>query len=93
MELRFLTSARNDLAALRDHYRQTLPPGSRIGQMHLTEALTLLRRNPEAGIPLPSPRGVRALSMPFVPFVLIYRMTGRSMEFLRICRVDQSDRR
>ena len=92
MELRFLTSARNDLAGLRDHNRQTRPAGSRIGQMHLTEALTLLRRNPEAGMPLPSPRGVRALSMPFVPFVLIYRMTGRSMEFLRVCRIDHSDR-
>lgn len=92
MELRFLTSARNDLAALRDHYRQTLPPGSRIGQMHLTEALALLRRNPEAGFPLPAPRGVRALSMPFVPFVLIYRVTARGIDFLRICRIGQSDR-
>ena len=91
MELRFLTSARNDRAALRDHYRQTLPTGSRIGQMHLTEALTLLRRNPEAGLPLLSPKGVRVLSMPFVPFVLIYRITATGVEFLRVCRLGQSN--
>jgi hypothetical protein len=90
MELRFLTSARNDLAALRDHYRQTLPPGSRIGQMHLSEALTLLKRNPEAGLPLPSPKGVRALSIPFLPFALIYRVSGTRVEFLRVCRLGQS---
>ena len=31
MEQRFLISARNDLAALREHYRRTLPPACATG--------------------------------------------------------------
>ncbi|MBD1203841.1 MAG: type II toxin-antitoxin system RelE/ParE family toxin [Rhodobacteraceae bacterium] len=92
MEQRFLISARNDLAALREHYRRTLPPGLRHGQRHLAEALKRLAENPEAGIALPSPQGLRALALPIIPFVLIYRIRGTRIEFLRLCRVGQPDR-
>ena len=92
MEQRFLLSARNDLAALRDHYRRTLPPGLRHGQRHLSDALRRLAENPEAGHPLPSPPGLRALVLPIIPFVLIYRIRGSGIEFLRLCRIGQSGR-
>ncbi|WP_158241764.1 type II toxin-antitoxin system RelE/ParE family toxin [Tabrizicola sp. TH137] len=92
MEQRFLISARNDLAALRDHYRRTLPPGLRHGQKHLSEALNRLADNPEAGIPLPSPQGLRALALPIIPFVLIYRIRGSRIEFLRLCGMGQAGR-
>jgi len=92
MELRFLVSARNDLAALREHYRSTLPPEARVGQMHLFEALAMIKRNPDIGLPLPSPAGLRALRVPFLPFALIYRVDGPRVEFLRLFRLDQSVR-
>jgi plasmid stabilization system protein ParE len=84
MEQRFLTSARNDLAALREHYRMTLPPTTRQGQTHLSAALRLLASNPEAGVPLSQPSGVRALAVPMTPFTLIYRIVGTRIEFLRL---------
>lgn len=90
MEQRFLISARNDLAALRDHYRRTLPPGMRHGQRHLSEALHRLACDPEAGMPLPSPGGLRAMALPIIPFVLIYRINGTRIEFLRLCRLGQA---
>ena len=89
MEQRFLISARNDLAALRDHYRRTLPPGLRHGQRHLSEALRRLAENPEAGIALPSSHGLRAMVLPIIPFVLIYRIRGTRVELLRLCRMGQ----
>lgn len=92
MEQRFLISARNDLAALRDHYRRTLPPGLRHGQRHLSEALKRLAENPEAGIALPSAHGLRAMVLPIIPFVLIYRIRGTRIELLRLCRLGQADR-
>lgn len=92
MKQRFLISARNDLAALREHYRRTLPPGLRHGQRHLSDALHRLAENPEAGIALPSPHGVRAMMLPIIPFVLLYRIRGTRIELLRLCRLGQSDR-
>ena len=92
MEARFLISARNDLAALRDHYRRTLPAEARVGQMHLFEALAAIKRNPEIGLPLPAPSGLRAFRVPFLPFALIYRVKGGRVEFLRLRRLDQSVR-
>lgn len=92
MELRFLISTRNDLAALREHYRSTLPPDARIGQMHLFEALAAIQRNPELGLPLAAPAGLRAFRVPFLPFALIYRVEAGRVEFLRLFRLDQSVR-
>ena len=92
MELRFLISARHDLAALREHYRSTLPSDARIGQMHLFEALAAIKRNPDVGLPLPAPAGLRAFRVPFLPFALIYRVDGPRVEFLRLFRLDQSVR-
>jgi plasmid stabilization system protein ParE len=91
MELRFLISARNDLAHLRDHYRLTLPANCRDGQHHLRETLALLRRDPEVGMPLPSPPGLRAVPVPLLPFVLIYRATGRRVDVLRLMRLDHRE--
>lgn len=92
MQQRFLISARNDLSALRDHYRRTLPPGLRHGQRHLAEALERLSENPEAGTSLPFCPGVRAMALPIIPFALIYRIRGTRIEFLRLCRLGQADR-
>jgi plasmid stabilization system protein ParE len=91
MEMRFVISARNDLAALRDHYRRTLPPGLRHGQRHLSEALRRLANDPEAGVALPSPQGLRALKVPIIPFLLIYRIRGSQIEMLRLCHLGQAD--
>lgn len=92
MEQRFLISARNDLAALRDHYRRTLPPGLRHGQRHLSDTLDRISDNPEAGMALPSCPGVRAIVLPIIPFVLIYRIKGTRIEFLRLFRLGQAER-
>ena len=62
----------------------TLPANARAGQSHLSAALRMLAKNPEAGIPLPQAEGVRALTVPMTPFTLIYRIKGRWIEFLRL---------
>lgn len=92
MEVRFLISARNDLAHLREHYRMTLPLHGRVGQMHLRDALAMIRRDPEVGIPLPFSAGLRAVQVPFLPFALIYRVNERRVEFLRLLPLDQAAR-
>ena len=84
LEHRFLISARNDLAAMRAYYGATLPNHARAGQSHLATALRILANNPEAGIPLPQPEGLRALAVPMTPFTLIYRIRGTWIEFLRL---------
>ena len=84
LEQRFLVSARNDLAALRAFYAASLPANARAGQSHLSTALRMLAKNPEAGIPLPQAEGIRALTVPMTPFTLIYRIKGTWIEFLRL---------
>lgn len=88
--LRVLTFARNDLSQLRDHYRVTLPAAHRVGQTHFSEAVAVLKRNPLAGVPLGTMRGVRMLAMRYVPFVLVYRLAGREIDLLRVLRTDQA---
>ena len=87
MELVFLPSARDDLAHLRRHYRDSAPadgdPSSDIRL--LRQALTASVRPRLADGPVP---GLREVAIPRTPFSATCRIIGNRIEVLHIRRKD-----
>lgn len=83
MRVVFLESAARDLQWFRHYYRTVFPEGSAKARAHVMASIRTLSGNPYAGHPSDVVPGVRELSIPRTPFVVIYRVTEAQIEVLR----------
>ena len=73
-----------DLAALRGYIEQDNPAAARRIALHIFHTVEmLLGDNPEMGRPGRVP-GTRELVIPKTPFVVPYRLVGRTIQILRV---------
>jgi toxin ParE1/3/4 len=74
----------SDLAALRAYIEQDDPAAAQRVALHIVRNIeTLLPNNPEMGRPGRVP-GTRELVIPKTPFVVPYRLRGKTIQILRI---------
>ncbi len=84
MRIIYLPSARDDLSWLREYYTDIFPQGAGKALEHLMKAEEMILRHPHVGRPSASRAGLRELPIPRTPFVLLYRVTPRRIEILRV---------
>jgi len=74
----------SDLAALRAYIEQDDPAAAQRVALHIVRNIeTLLPNNPEMGRPGRVP-GTRELVIPKTPFVVPYRLRGKTIQILRM---------
>jgi toxin ParE1/3/4 len=74
----------DDLVALRTYIEQDNPAAARRIVLHIIQNIdTLLPRSPEMGRPGRVP-GTRELIIPRTPFIVPYRLEGKTIQILRI---------
>jgi toxin ParE1/3/4 len=74
----------DDLAALRAYIEQEDPAAGQRIALHIIQNIeTLLSRSPEIGRPGRVP-GTRELVIPRTPYIVPYRVVGRTIQILRI---------
>jgi toxin ParE1/3/4 len=74
----------DDLIAIRAYIEQDEPAAARRIALHIIQNVeTLLVNNPEMGRPGRVP-GTRELVIPKTPFIVPYRLAGRTIEILRV---------
>lgn len=83
MKVIFLTSAAEDLLWFRSYYANAFPAGRERAKKQLKKFCQLLEANPYAGR-AGRIGNVRELHIPKTPFKLIYRVTPRHIEILRL---------
>lgn len=84
MRIVFLADAAQDIRWFRFYYQSVFPEGSAKARAHLRAIQQTLAANPYAGHPSDTHKGVRELTVPRTPFVLIYRVTPTQIEILRL---------
>lgn len=73
-----------DLAALRAYIEQDDPAAARLVALHIIRNVeTLLPSSPEMGRPGRVP-GTRELVIPRTPYIVPYRLTGNTIQVLRV---------
>ena len=73
-----------DLAALRAYIEQDDPQATRRVALHIIQNVeALLPQNPQMGRPGRVP-GTRELVIPQTPFIMPYRLTGGTIQILRV---------
>lgn len=84
MNIVWSREAVGDLRALRAYIEQDDPTAARRITMHIVKNVaTLLPKNPQMGRPGRVP-GTRELVIPRTPFIVPYRLVGRTIQILRI---------
>ena len=74
----------DDLTAIRAYIEQEEPAAARRIVLHIIQNVeTLLANNPEMGRPGRVP-GTRELVIPKTPFIVPYRLAGRTIQILRV---------
>jgi toxin ParE1/3/4 len=74
----------DDLTAIRAYTEQDEPAAARRIVLHIIQNVeTLLANNPEMGRPGRVP-GTRELVIPKTPFIVPYRLVGRTTQILRL---------
>ncbi len=80
----FLPTTHHDLKWFHRYYTSVFPDGRQKALGHYKAMLQTLRSNPHVGHPSASRAGLRELPIPRTPFVLLYRVTPRRIEILRV---------
>ncbi|RKF16777.1 type II toxin-antitoxin system RelE/ParE family toxin [Roseovarius spongiae] len=83
MRIVFLPTTAADLSWFRTYYARVFPEGAARAKHQLRNLCHLLEANPYAGHP-GQLDGIRELHIPRTPFTLIYRVTARHIEVLRL---------
>lgn len=84
MRIVYLPSAARDVAWFRHYYQAVFPEGDDNARRNLKAIHRLLAANPYVGRPSSAHEGVRELHIRKTPFTLIYRVTERQIEVLRL---------
>jgi plasmid stabilization system protein ParE len=89
MRVIYLKQALHDLIWWREYYERVFPEGKDNAYRQYERTIGLLLDNPNMGHPTNRP-GLRRLSIPRMPFSLLYRVDG---DVLRVARVLDQRRR
>ena len=89
MNIKYLSSALNDMTWWRKYYRQTFPEGKTSAVRQLLAAEGLLKQNPGLGVKVEG-RELRKLIIPNTPFMIVYRVKQNTVEIIRIWDMRQN---
>jgi plasmid stabilization system protein ParE len=83
MRLVYLASANDDLAWFQEYYGSVFQAGSERATRRYVRAVATLCEHPYIGRPV-GETGLRAYSIPRLPFAIIYRVTRDHIEVVRV---------
>jgi len=84
MRIVFLETSVDDLMWFRQYYRAVFPEGQQNARQRFENMTALLVANPYMGRPVPGYENVRKVALSRTPFSLIYRVTPKQIEVLRL---------
>lgn len=84
MKVRYLESARDDIAWFRNYYGRVFPSGKGNARARLQGVIQLISEHPNVGHPPEDFKDALEYPIRKTPFTMIYRIKGNELQVLRV---------